>query len=290
MALSKLSYKDYGDPLEKKVQDYNMTIDYDGYGLVQSTVTYHIDKAMLQSMSSYMRVGDAHPDLSLTFLSLHKWDVSVDKGNVMKITGHYAGIADGKSQTTPQITYNGASVTEPIETHVNFTRLTPDNKKKFSEGRADAQTPIGGIPPTGNSKSYNKAIWTLDENSGEYVFNGFGASKDENAPNPKAGVRSYYKGSIAMRGVIYFSSQQDASMLSGHQGYVSKRRWGDFDLLPAPFCNQFNQWNRKAGLLNTVGLERFGNLWKVSYEVLASGENGWDPDIYPHDGQWSSAK
>ena len=290
MALTKKSHKDFGDSLESKVRDYSMTIDYDGFGLVQSTVIYHIDSGMLQSMATIMRIGDAHPDLSLTFLSLHKWEVAIEKGSVMKITGQYAGIAEGKNSTTPQITYNGASVTEPIETHVNFTTLTSENKKKFSEGRSTAQTPIAGIPPSGNPKSYNKAIWTLDDNTGEYIFNGFAPSKEEANPNPKAGVRSYYKGSISMRGVIYFSSQTEASMLSGHQGYVSKRRWGDFDLLPAPFCNQFNQWNRKAGLLNTVGLEKFGNLWKVSYDVLASGENGWDPDIYPHDAQWSSAK
>lgn len=276
------------------------TIDYDGFGMLQSTVKFKWRYSNIPNFASSFIRGTPHPfDDNLT---LYKATMSVDKGEVLTVTAEYAGLDAlhiPGGHTDPQVQMVSAASAESITAHPNFYRhfLTSIPGVKVLAGKPPAS---GGFDPSLTTNP-NRALWTPKVAGAGAVNNcqfiGFLPPQgDEEAPNIKAGIKSYYKPQLTLKVLLYVSSETTALTMASYNGWVTN---GDLFYLPEEYkklakasdgggypggfkyTTEYSSLINRNFLVTNCSVERFGNLFKVTADLMLSGLSGWDPDIYP---------
>ena len=260
--------KKYGNNLSAAagVAQPGGTIVFDATGLVQAQMTFAIDTASIASSIAYYKGGVNYPNSVGVNLTSYKYHILSSKGEVSMITVDYMGIIGG-SQTKAQITGVSNTSAQPIETHPKFYDLA-------------------GFPDDPNTWS-NNCIFTkrTDPESGsvEYKFDGFGVAKSTDGfagdVNIKAGVRQFLKPMQNVRGTIFFSGASGGGMAQG----VGKTIPSWTELIPNTEIT--GALGGDYCLLTAVNCEPIGNptspvATKVTYDIMVSGDDPWDPDIY----------
>lgn len=289
----------YGnDLLTEKVQP-GWTVESDGYGLLQSTVTFKMASVYIPSFTSQFFRGAPHPNAAYSQLKLWRATMIEEKAEVITIRAEYCGLSDQvkeRGYSEPQIQMTGAASSESIQAHPNFINV---NCLNFGD-----VNPLAGPPPANGGydpdplTNPNRAAWTPKVAGGGNLNNcqfiGFlpNQSEEDTRPNIKAGIRSYYKPQNTLRVLIYFNNETEALDRASAVGFVTN---GDaFHLPPAykklatsEYANSFSYvkaWDdmiHKSFLVTGTSVERFGNLWKVTADLMLSGMGGWDMEIYP---------
>ena len=216
-------------------------------------------------------------------------------GNVMYVKATYAAIAltNGGQYTETECTITSSAVSEPIETHPNFTII---------QMAGLSEKPLGGVldstgPPlavTSEPRNPYRAKWALSQVQGvaQYQFLGFlPAQKAEDEFNRKAGVKSYFRPSIVMKLTGYTTVAVDASKVASKVGF---RTYNGVGFLKIPEVYQGVAEGSVEGvtlqgslagekpswLVTSSNMEVYGGLFKVTVDMMLSGVAGWDKDIY----------
>ena len=258
----------YGDPLtaDGGIAQPGGTIVFDACGLVQAQMTFAVETANLIVVIYNYINGQPYPNDVGVDLTSYKYHIQSSKGEVSMITVDYMGIIGG-SATKAQITGVSNTSAQPIETHPKFFDLAgfPDDPTTWS----------------------NNCIFTkrTDPDSGniEYKFDGFGVAKSTDGfvgdINIKAGVRQFLKPMQNVRGTIFFSGASGGEMAQG----VGKTIPSWEELIPNTEIT--GALGGTYCLLTAVNCEPIGNptspvATKVTYDIMISGDDPWDPDIY----------
>ena len=295
----------YGNGLAYPSMEPNWTLETDTFGLVQSTVNFKQDLTFFLSANGILNFprGMPHPVLS-SYLFLHKASASIEKGNIVNITANYCGIDPEKSDgyTIPIVSMVGSSSAEDISHHPNFIKK---NCTSISAGNV-----LAGPPPpapysfdSNSSTNPNRALWTPSAQNGALVtqpsFVAFLPPDNGTGINIKAGVRSYYKPQITLRLTMYVggggesTADANAGKLASYNGWITNG--STFQLPDAykkltvdgaypgnfTYSSDYNGYVNRSFLVTIVSMELFGKIYKVTADLMLSGINGWDKDIYP---------
>jgi len=295
----------YGNGLAYPSMEPNWTLETDTFGLVQSTVNFKQDLTFFLSANGILNFprGMPHPVLS-SYLFLHKASASIEKGNIVNITANYCGIDPEKSDgyTIPIVSMVGSSSAEDISHHPNFIKK---NCTSISAGNV-----LAGPPPpapysfdSNSSTNPNRALWTPSAQNGALVtqpsFVAFLPPDNGTGINIKAGVRSYYKPQITLRLTMYVggggesTADANAGKLASYNGWITNG--STFQLPDAykkltvdgaypgnfTYSSDYNGYVNRSFLVTNVSMELFGKIYKVTADLMLSGINGWDKDIYP---------
>lgn len=282
--------------------DYQLS--HNGYGLMQLTANYAIDiGAAGVSTDKFYRGADfyAGSDGLDLALSMYPWTcVKAEEkgrdGNIGYVTAHYAAIKQG-IYTETEASITSAAVSEPIETHPNFSTIQVP-------GIGDGETPLGGVwigntPPDPNVSATNKfrAQWAPIQGSPvgalTYNFMAFLPSKSGMPANRKSGVKSWMRPTLTLKATVYTSSESEAASICSYVGFIMNKKAG---VLTIPDCydtignsglrvvpkdvSSFQQ-GKRDWLIVGANMEVYGGLYKVTADLLLSGVMGWDSDIYP---------
>jgi hypothetical protein len=296
----------YGNNLADPVVQPGWTIDSDGFGMLQSTVTFKWAKSNIANFPLVFYRGAPHPSPEYDQLKLFKATMTETTAEVIEVTAEFCGLArngggvpgtdyDARGYSDPQVMMTGAAASESIQAHPNFIRV---NILNFGD-----VPPLAGPPPAGGgfddniTTNPNRALWTPRvQNTGatnNCQFVGFlpNQSTSDITPNIKAGIKSYYKPQNTLRVLIYFNDENQALDRASIVGWVTN---GDAFKLPEAYkklatggyAGEFNytpEWDgliNKSFLVTGTSVERFGSLWKVTADLMLSGISGWDKDIY----------
>jgi hypothetical protein len=294
----------YGnDLLLAKVQP-GWTVDSDGFGLLQSTVTFKMARVLADTFTATFSRGASHPIAGFTQLKLWRVVMTEEKGEVVTIRADYCGLdlsVSERGYTEPQIQMTSAAASESIQSHPNFF-----NHYCTSIG---GSSPLAGPPPPGGGfepdtfLNPNRALWTPKVAGAGSVNNcqfiGFIPPQTDSldqTPNIKAGVRSYYKPQLNLRVLFYINTEDSALELASYVGWITT---GTKFKLPNAYkrlgkpsadggfaggINYTSEWknNIKPNFLVTnCSVELYGTIYKVTADLMLSGLGGWDPDIYP---------
>lgn len=277
---------DFGDPLNNPFGPQRQpsgAFSVDAFGLAQAQLTFAIDStpAILGGCISHFRAGVLYPDDLGYPMKSYKVTVASSKGNVSMVTVDYMGVFSSEGYTYPNVVGVVATQAQPIETHPNFTIITDSSI---------SSNILGGDP---KGTKYNSAIFnqnpTATTSDGpQWSFGGFGVGKG-GVVNRKAGVRQYLKPATTLRGTIYFNeaSQAKAEKLNAAVGMTLKT--GDAQTLIPDWID--DQTIGSRWLVTHAGIECIGKpttivetgnyaALKVTFDLMHSGKQGWDPDIY----------
>jgi hypothetical protein len=271
----------YGNQLTAGQLQPGFNVVIDAYGLMQGQATFAIDTASAGSvLSSLAQDGIAFPADVGDALYSYKAHLLSSKGDVSMITVDYVGIVGG-NQTTAQITGVSNTSAQPIEAHPNFSEVT--------DGTIGAK--LAGYPDTKTSW-VNNAIFASRENidsdgnkETQYSFVGFGVTKDADGEfNKKAGIRQFLKPMQNVRGTIFFDGGSDTSS-SIAAGIGRTLSGGGLNLLIPNNAAVGGAIGNDYCLLTAANIEMIGNtespvVIKVVYDIMISGNDPWDPDIY----------
>lgn len=289
---------------------YELQSDYafshNGYGLLQLTANYAIDIGAAGSSASKFKRGAGFVngtgslDMALFY---YQWTcVKADEkgrdGNIAYIAAHYAAVDPDLGDTTEtEAVCSASAVSEPIETHPNFSQILC---KQIPSSKG---TPLGGkLGPSGPPLTMDpvadnpyRAKWLIGSVPGalNYQFVGFlPQQKSGQNVNRKAGVKSFLRPSVTLKLTAYTTNQESASQTASYTGWISgKAGFGILKIPPAyakiaesqlkidstdPSLSGGTNW-----LITAVNMEVFGGLYKVQADLLLSGPMGWDKDIYP---------
>lgn len=270
---------DYGNSLSfPGVRQPSGAFSVDPFGLAQAQLTVALDSDpanLAAAISAYMAGVDYPDDLGHPMKS-YKYTIASAKGGVSMMTVDYMGVFTELGYTYPNVVGVVATQAQPIETHPNFTIITDSS----------ISTNILGGDPLGTR--YNSAIFNPALIPNQFSFGGFGVGK-AGSVNPKAGVRHYLKPATTLRGTIYFneSNQAKAEKLNAAVGKTLKT--GDAQSLIPDWIEDQTLGSR--WLVTHAGIECIGKpttiavagnyaALKVTFDLMHSGKQGWDPDIY----------
>ena len=268
--------------------------------MLQSTVKFKWKYDQQSNFPSAFSRGTPHPYNAA--LTLFKASMSVDKGEVLTVTAEYVGldsehITGGHSE--PQIQMVSAASSEAITAHPNFY-------KHYLESITGSEV-LAGPPPAGGGfdpspvTNPNRALWTPKVAGSGAVNNcqfiGFLPPQNiDEPPNIKAGIKSYYKPQLTLKVLIYVNNETTALTMASYNGWITD---GDLFYLPEAYKKltksasgggypggfkytlEYEELINRNFLVTNCSVERFGNLWKVTADLMLSGLSGWDQDIYP---------
>lgn len=294
----------YGvSPIYQLQPDYQF--NHNGYGLLTLDATFVCDTNKAgQSGVEFARGSEfkaASGPLS-SALKEKTWTCvkaeEVGKtGNLFTVKATYAAIEEG-DVTQTEASINSAAVSEPIESHPNFSKI----QVPFiaNNGTVSPPVPLGGIwtgnvpPPNPTQKDYVKnpfnALWS--NVSGQpgilpFAFQGYIPFATNDRYNRKAGVKSWFRPTITMRLTGYTSAVGLATQTANRVGWiVDNPNFGMF-VIPEPYDELREDGLdtvdgfRKNWLVTGTNMEIYGGLYKVTADLMLSGAVGWDPDIYP---------
>jgi len=263
------------------------TIEQDAYGLVQAQLTYIMDSqdAQLNTVLTYYKAKRLYPLTITPQLYSYRTHISFMKGGLMSVVVDFMGIATaGGVSTWPNIQGVVATSAQPIESHPNFSKITD-----LTIGPPGG-TALAGVPPPGTA--FNNAIFNQSGTEGavKWVFGGFGVLDDEvGVPNKKAGIRQYLKPYTTVRGVIYYGESFSTAVSD-----ITKNVGRTLDLtalgILIPSSVFAGSMTPSHYLLSHAGVESIGNAntgsgantvaYKITYDIMFSGDQGWDADIY----------
>ena len=238
-------------------------------------------------------------------LALWKANMTVDKDEVLTITADFCGVDPHINEgvrTNPIISATGGASSEPIEHHPNFLVIN------CTSGTLLNANVLAGFPPPGGGfvddpiLNPHRALWTPKVAGGGatqgFQFVGFLPNqKQSEYPdhiNIKAGIKNYYKPQMTLRVLQYLTIEKDAMDMASYVGWVtdgslvnltenfkkfakSEAGWAGTPTYVTEFQDKINT----GFLITNTSIELFGNIWKVTADLMLSGIAGWDPDIYP---------
>lgn len=233
------------------------TIEDDGFGLLTCSAVYKCDHGTSTGTPGRgeQALGKA-PARNAEFpqdkrLICHRSSSSMDANGIQTISADYVGIAFG-DRTKPQVTGRFSSNQEPIATHPMFAKQ------------------IGGTPDA----PQNGAEFNEDGSFKRFADIGF----DE-----FYGVTSYLNCGFAISGHFYTSNfstvnaMKDAIGTTSYSGgFGGVNVLGDLSQLQPTW--QTPRENDQL-LLTGMGLEFYGKLVKISFDVMFS-QDGWVSAIY----------
>jgi len=297
----------YGDPITIPAPQSGWQVEQDGFGLLQAQVKFKWDIAYRGQFPTTFHRGVALstliPGVDTAYENMTMWKANMitDKANVLIITADFAGIDpafNGGARTDTQIVMTGATSSEPIEHHPNFLV-----RNCTSNGLNNV---LAGFPPpsgwddnkTGHNP--NLAFWTPKVVQGGAIqgqqFIGFlpnqNVSEYPDHLNIKAGIKNYYKPSNTLRGLFYVTDEAFAIGFASYVGWITTGEL--FGVPPAyralatgvyggsfTYTDAWLSRIHRSFLVTNCSVERFGNLYKVTVDLMLSGISGWDKDIYP---------
>ena len=275
-----------------------------GYGLLQLNANLVTDSKSVEQMEQLVRGRKfseiyASPDTSkYANFTLVKASINRIEGEMVKATVNFAGIAQGLTggaATDTEAFITSSAVSEPIESHPNFTKhlVNEIGDPGITLGGYDA----AGNPPTDPNQAGNKfhAKWTNVSQSSvpTWQFVAFIPTQDSTKPiNIKAGIKSWMRPSITVRMIAYTAKQDFAEAAGRFAGCVTTN--GDFGpfILPPVYKNiglagpfvkiEGMKATSRNWLVTSCNVEVFGGLFKVQADMMLSGVCGWDSDIYEY--------
>jgi hypothetical protein len=277
---------DFGDPLTNPFGPQRQpsgAFSVDAFGLAQAQLTFAIDStpAILGGCISIFRDGAPYPDDLGYPMKSYKITVASSKGNISMVTVDYMGVFTSEGYTYTNMVGVVATQAQPIETHPNFTIITDST----------ISSNILAGDPTGtkyNSAIFNQNPTATTTGGPQFAFGGFGVGKG-GAVNIKAGVRQYLKPATTLRGTMYFNqaNQIKAEKLNAAVGKTLKT--GDAQTLIPDWIE--GQTLGSHWLVTHAGIECIGKpttlvevgnyaALKVTFDLMYSGKQGWDGDIY----------
>jgi len=247
----------------------NSTLVFDACGLVQAQVTFAIDTSLLSQATEIYESGVQYPFSCGVAMSSYKYHISLTKGDVSMLTVDYMGIQNGQN-TKAQIVGVSTTTAQPIETHPKF----PD----FA-GYPDLQSSWV------NNATFTKKV-NIETNETQFSFNGFGVAKSTDGfaggVNIKAGIRQYLRPMQNIRGTIIFDGVGEAGNMSAGIG----KTLSDENLfLLIPNTEITGALAGEYCLLTSANVETIGVpdnpvATKVVYDIMISGNDPWDADLY----------
>lgn len=274
---------DYGDNLlSPGARQPTGSISIDAFGLAQAQLTFAVDSdpGNLADVIDTYSMGVAYPDgLGFNMIS-YKYHITSAKGGVAMLTVDYMGVARGIGYTDAQITGISNATAQTIESHPNFTEVRDatigtGSPTQLLAGTHDALAP-GNYPIFNQVENSNgKPAWT---------FGGFGES-DDGSVNIKLGIRQFLKPMWNVRGVIFFNPETADSAATMTNGVGrTLNNIDDVQKLIRPNA-LIGAVDETMCLLTAANAECIGtpdNLAavKVTYDLMISGDFGWDQDIY----------
>lgn len=296
---------DYGDSLITPQLQPGMTVTQDGFGLIQVQAKYKWDVSQIGNFTdSFSRRVTSAPE-PYQYCKLWKAELSVEKNGVATVTADFCGIdarQNGSGSTYPQVAATVGSSSQPIESHPNFIKVNA------TYGGLDNE--LAGFPPLKGgyvddaTENPNNALWTpFVASRGAtqgFQFVGFLPNQtqediDAKGINIKAGIKNYYKPQLTLRVLQYIANEYEALTMASYVGWTSD---GSLWNLPEEYkkLGQVNggydgnpfyteEWNAKTNpgfLCTSCSVELYGDIHKVTTELMLSGIAGWDQDIYPH--------
>lgn len=287
-------------PYAQGVPQAGWTVEEDCFGMLQSTVKFKWKYDQQSQFPTAFARGTPHPYISQ--LTLYKASMTVEKGSVLTVTAEYVGLDGehmGNGHSDPQIQMVSAASAESITAHPNFYRhfCTSIPGTSVLAGKPPA---TGGFDPSLTTNP-NRALWTPKVAGTGAVNNcqfiGFLPPQgDSEKPNIKAGIKSYYKPQLTLKVLVYVSDETKALTMASYNGWVTD---GNMFYLPEnykklakaadgggypggfKYTAEYNELINRNFLITNCSVERFGNLFKVTADLMLSGLSGWDPDIYP---------
>lgn len=306
----------YGYGLTQLVAQPGWTVETDGFGLMQAQVKFKWDWAYKDiflttfvrgtKLSTLMQLSlPGAPGSYYSNLSLWKANMVVEKGEVLTITADFVGIdshINSGMRTNPIVSATGGASSEPIEHHPNFLVINCES------GTLASANVLAGFPPVGGwdkdpVTNPNRALWTPKVVSGGAIqgqqFVGFLPNQElaeytAGKINIKAGIKNYYKPQMTLRVLQYLTDEADAMDMASYVGWVtdgsivnlpenfkkfskSKSGWAGTPVYKDVFESKINT----GFLITNTSVELYGDIWKVTADLMLSGIAGWDPDIYP---------
>jgi hypothetical protein len=296
----------YGDPLTDPQLQPGMTVTQDGFGLIQVQAKYKWDVSQLENFTAYFSRRVTPAPAPFDYCKLWKAELSIEKNGVVTVTADYVGIDQtqtGENRTYPQVNATVGSSSQPIEAHPNFIKVNA------IYGGLDYK--LAGFPPAKGGydndagRNPNNALWTpyvASKGATQgFQFVGFlpnqtDADIAERGMNIKAGIKNYYKPQLTLRVLQYIGDEPTALTMASYVGwtndgslfnlpdeYIKLGQLGSDGYAGSP--NYTDDWKNKINpgfLCTSCSVELFGDIMKVTTELMASGIAGWDPDIYPH--------
>jgi hypothetical protein len=312
MSLSEPTVIKYGDDLNDPIPQPGWQIESDGFGLLQAQVKFKWDKSQRGNFTTKfargVTLGSLITPLDTEYVNLGLWRANMitDKGEVLIVTADFCGIDigfNGGTRTYPIVAATGGASSEPIEHHPNF--LTTN----CISGTWNANQPVlAGWPSAAGwdpsiSTNPNRALWTPKVAAQGAIqgqqFVGFLpnqtiAEYTAGNINVKAGIKNYYKPQMTLRVLQYLSSEEEAMDMASYIGWnndgsivnlpenfkkfaKSTAGWAGTPVYQGIYASRINT----GFLITNTSIELFGNIWKVTADLMLSGIAGWDPDIYP---------
>jgi hypothetical protein len=273
---------DYGDDLASPgLRQASGAFSVDAFGLAQAQLTFALDSNPdnLMAAVDYYMAGQAYPDnLGFPMLS-YKYAISSAKGGVCMMTVDYMGVFTSEGYTYPNMVGVVATQAQPIETHPNFTIITdPTISSNILAGSWDGT-------------HYNEAIFNVNPlavGTPKATFGGF-AVGSSGTVNPKAGVRQFLRPATTLRGTMYFNQSMQAAAEGLNAAVGKYLKSADAQTLIPDWIQ--DQTMGSKWLVTHAGIECIGKpttiavegnyaALKVTFDLMHSGVQGWDPDIY----------
>jgi hypothetical protein len=288
----------FGDNGADWVLQSDWTMQSDGFGLVQLTLNFIADQPVGDTITNDFKRGDPLSDANITNMSswggctVVKSSMTKMAGEFVKATVNYAGIdpAISGETTITQVTVHSSAVSEPIQSHPNFTKI---QVPQISDAILGGNHP----PPIEVNSAENpfRAKW-IPSTSGQttsYQFVDFLPSqKSDQEVNRKAGVKNYFRPNITMKLLCYTTNGTLATEAIQKVGWITTGNFGPYQL-PSPYSEipddgldfvqtQGQRAVKKNWIVTGVNVEIFGALYKCQADLMLSGVAGWDSDIYPY--------
>ncbi len=307
----------FGDSLLTPIPQSGWQVEADGFGLLQAQVKFKWDKSNRGNFPTTFSRGTTLSSLipgvesAYANMSLWKANMTTDKNDVLTVTADFAGIDpsyNSGTKTDTQVVMTGATSSEAIEHHPNFLVLNcPTGSPAMNQvlagfpkasGWDPSTDPIN--PATGVGGNPNRALWTPKVASNGAIqgqqFVGFLPNQDPSEYpdklNIKAGIKNYYKPSNTLRCLFYVNNETTAVAYASYVGWTTNGTLYGMpqaykDLVTGSYGGNFiysSAWSsriHRGFLVTNCSVERFGNIYKVTADLMLSGISGWDKDIYP---------
>lgn len=278
--------KSFGDT-ESVYASPGWGIRNDGFGLLESTIQIRTSQ---DNRGSLPGKGDKHPRDERLFL--YRKEVNKVQAGLIEVRLEYAGI-EQNDRTEVKLSISSASSTDPIETHPNFAAKIGGKPSAPLNGAVFID-PSSNLPSSDDGSAIFSEFSTLAQTNTEGDPAGE-AEETEYRLNKFAGVKSFYNPGISMKGEFFCKDLEIAGNVLSCIGKTSTSgTWNGVELIPAWGMTAISPALQASGyefyngqvlqrnlLLNAAGIEQYGTIYKVSYEITMSGGRGWLEEIYP---------
>ena len=270
---------DYGDALATAKLQPGAKFGSDGYGLVTGTAVFKED---VSGSSAFLARNQACTVPGFTFCTVHKATTSMDALGINTYTVDYVGIGSGginSGLTVPQVGVSQGLTTEHITSHQNFFVLqTGFTGVIAGVGTGSLATPAYPLVANSNPPEYE------GENGATFQLATGGKFLGFKKPSASTlyGRTNYLAPQTSFSGHFYTSVDGNVTSMIANVGKTrSTNTFSGIPLLPSYMGTSFTAgwFGNPQLLLAQVGVEDFGTLRKVTYEIRYNRE-GYNPSVY----------